>query len=114
MRTRALKFSSVIRGSLQEVLPGLAKSWFDCGCIITDVAMTKDLSIAKVFIMNHTGDAKEILAELNQISKIAAHKVSKQNKFRRVPTIRFLADESYAEAKKMQHLQELLQQDTDA
>lgn len=111
MSNRALKFGSVIRSSLLEVMPSISEKWFAHGCVITDISMTKDLSIAKVFIMNHKGESKLVLADLNKHSKLAAHKVSQLNNFRRVPSIRFLADESYAEAKKMLSLQELLHKD---
>lgn len=114
MTIRTLKFAGRIRESLQEVMPSMSREWHENSCVITDVAMTKDLSIAKVYVMNMKGEGDFVLEKLNKVSKLAARKVARQNGFRRVPQIRFKPDESYAESIKLAHLSQLLEADAQA
>lgn len=113
MTVRTLKFSGRIKESVQEIMPEISSAWRANSCVITDVAMTKDLSIAKVFVMNMQGDSAEVLKILNACSRQIAHRVGQVNQFRRVPQIRFLADESYAESKKLAELSRILAEDAE-
>ena len=111
MSDRTLKIAARVRESLPEIMPSISKEWIEKGCSITSVAMTKDLSIAKVFVMVLRGDNKELLKQLNSLSRVVGHKVAKTNCFRRVPQVRFMADESYEEAKKLQAIGQMLAED---
>lgn len=111
MSQRTLRFAANIRNTLLEVLPGAFKVWDDCGCTITDVAVTKDLSIAKVYVMALYNKEFDFISELNRNSKTISKKVTDNNNFRRAPEVRFLMDETYAHAQECARISELLEED---
>lgn len=111
MSTRSLKIAAMVKNSLMEVLPVYFTDWHIYSCVISDVSMTKDLSIAKVYVDVGDGDDKNILSNLNNMHKTFTYKITQMNKFRRAPKIIFMADESNAHLRKCEVIRKLLLED---
>lgn len=111
MSQRTLRIAASVRNTLLEVLPSYTSIWSESGCLITDVFVTPDLSIAKVYVMVSRGDSEQVISELNQHKKTFTKKISDINNFRRALEVRFLRDESFAHSQECERIRQLLLED---
>ncbi len=83
------------------------------GLIITDVVVTKDLSLAKVYIRSFDGSDLEILRqELEHTKSFIYSKLKKSIKIKRVPNLTFYPDETLDYATRIEDLlKQVKQQD---
>ena len=111
MSQRTLKVAASVRNTLLEILPVTTKLWLEAGCEITDVAVTSDLSLAKVYVNCTKSEVSDVLPKLNMCGKTIMKKISDINNLRRAIKVRFLEDESYAHQRECEIISKLLEED---
>ncbi len=104
---RQLRVGEEIRHVLASILmrgDGVWPSGFDTAVItVTEVRVSPDLHNATAFVMPLGGRQVEaVVRVLNQGSGFFRRELGKVLSLRQVPAIRFLADESFAEASKIE------------
>ena len=104
----------MVKSILMDEMPAISKLWRDNFCSITDVAMTKDLSIAKVFVMVGVGDTNSVILDLNKLSKLATNRLAQTKSFRRAPQVRFLVDEAHVQIRECELIKKILIDDEQA
>lgn len=100
------KLGERVRRELSHILsqPGSLKGSM---VTISVVRMTADLSIAKVYVSIFPDtNADEKVKELNKDAWDYRHKLAKtiRNEVRKIPEVRFLLDDSFQEAEKIERL----------
>ncbi|ADR19206.1 30S ribosome-binding factor RbfA [Calditerrivibrio nitroreducens] len=83
------------------------------GLIITDVVVTKDLSLARVYIRSFDGTDMEVLRqELDLAKNFIYSKLKKSIKIKKVPSLSFFVDNTLDYASKIEELlKQVKQQD---
>lgn len=77
---------------------------------VSEVSVTPDLSNARAYVMTLGGvDIEKVLPILNQIAPTLRHQLAGRIHLRRLPTLKFAADESFETAERMAHLFESIQ-----
>ncbi|MGE0252573.1 MAG: 30S ribosome-binding factor RbfA [Dongiaceae bacterium] len=85
----------------RDVAPEIARIPITC----TEVRISPDLRHATVFVMPLGGqEQKAVVEALNQAAPHLRHLVVQEVELRLAPTLRFLPDESFAEAEKIEKL----------
>ena len=109
------KLGERVRRELSHILsqPGTLKGSM---VTISVVRMTADLSIAKVYVsIFPDAHAEERVKELNKNAWDYRHKLAKtiRNEVRKIPELRFLLDDSFQEAEKIERLLRETKKDTE-
>jgi ribosome-binding factor A len=82
------------------------------GLIITDVVVTKDLSLAKVYIRSFDGTDLDILKhELELAKNFIYSKLKKSIRIKRVPNLTFYSDDTLDYALRIEDLLKQVKQD---
>ncbi len=72
---------------------------------VSEVSVSPDLSYARVYVMTLGGhDMDRVLPLLNQYAPVLRHEVAKRVHLRRLPSFKFVRDESYDIADRMAQL----------
>ena len=102
---RQLRVGETLRHALSEIL--MREDFFDPGLAnasitISEISVSSDLANARVYTMPLGGVNIEIvLPALNRLSPFIQSLVAKKVHLRRTPRLRFLIDESFENAAKM-------------
>ena len=79
---------------------------------VSEVSVSPDLSNARVYVMTLGGvDIEKVLPVLNQVAPVLRHELASRVHLRRLPTLKFVADESYETADRMARLFSSIQTD---
>ena len=79
---------------------------------ISEVSISPDLANARIYVMTLGGiDIDKVLPVLNQIAPLLRHHLSGKVHLRRLPVLKFVADESYDTADRMARLFSSIQTD---
>lgn len=105
--TRSSRLSGQIQRVLNELLRFEVKDPRLSGVTVSDVDLSRDLSVARVFFATLTPDAdpKPVLAGLEKASGFLRGRLGREIKVRYVPELRFAHDDSVARGF---HLSELI------
>lgn len=105
---RQLRVGEQLRHIIAEVL---SRGHFhnevllDAHITVAEVRVTPDLKQAKAYVMSLGGqDMEEILPALNEEAYAVQKEVSRQSNLKFTPKIRFVRDESFDEAQKIDEL----------
>jgi ribosome-binding factor A len=105
---RALRAGELVRHALAEVLSrGEVHDPVLEGHLVTipEVRMSPDLRLASIYVMPLGGkDAAEVLAALERNKKYLRGEISHRVNLKFAPDIRFLLDERFAEAERIEKL----------
>jgi len=72
---------------------------------VSEVSVSPDLTSARVYVMTLGGqDMDQVLPILNQYAPVLRHEVAKRVHLRRLPTFKFVRDDSYDHADKVARL----------
>ena len=72
---------------------------------ISEVSVSPDLANARVYVMTLGGiDLDKVLPVLNQVAPLMRHHLASKVHFRRLPVLKFVADESYDTADRISRL----------
>mgnify|MGYP001434711529 FL=1 len=72
---------------------------------ISEVSVSPDLANARIYVMTLGGiDIDKVLPVLNQIAPLLRHHLAKKVHLRRMPVLKFVADESYDAADRITRL----------
>jgi len=75
---------------------------------VTGVNVSKDLSIAKIYVITREESQKELMLKLlGKASKFLRHRLAQEVDLRKIPELRFYYDDSIAEG---MHIDQLLNQ----
>ena len=113
---RQLRVGEALRHALSEVLmredffdPDLA----DVSITISEISVSPDLSNARVYTMPLGGiNVDVILPALNRLAPVIQSLVAKKVHLRRTPRLRFLLDDSFENAAKMNKLFHAIKQES--
>lgn len=103
---RSRRFEEAIQRILGESLAGKARDPRLEGLIITDVSVTRDLRMARVFYARLSGaqaDA-EIEAGLRSAGGFLRSALAREMRVKRVPELRFCRDEALARTRSLEDL----------
>ncbi|MEM7764672.1 MAG: 30S ribosome-binding factor RbfA [Pseudomonadota bacterium] len=105
--TRSSRLSGQIQRVLNELLRFEVKDPRLSGVTVSDVDLSRDLSVARVFFATLTPDAdpEPVLAALEKASGFLRGRLGREIKVRHVPELRFAHDDSVARGF---HLSELI------
>lgn len=79
---------------------------------VSGVSVSPDLANARVYVMTLGGiDIDKVLTVLNQVAPLLRHHLASKVHLRRLPVLKFLADESYDTADRMARLFSSIQTD---
>ena len=79
---------------------------------VSEVSVSPDLANARVYVMTLGGvDIDKVLTVLNQVAPLLRHHLSSRVHLRRLPVLKFVADESYDTADRMARLFSSIQTD---
>ena len=79
---------------------------------VSEVSVSPDLSNARVYVMTLGGvDIERVLPVLNQTAPLLRHQLASRVHLRRLPALKFVADESYETADRMAKLFSSIQTD---
>ena len=79
---------------------------------ISEVSVSPDLANARIYVMTLGGiDIDKVLPVLNQAAPMLRHHLSKKVHLRRLPVLKFVADESYDTADRIARLFSSIQTD---
>ena len=79
---------------------------------VSEVAVSPDLANARVYVMTLGGvDIDKVLTVLNQVAPLIRHHLASRVHLRRLPALKFVADESYDTADRMTRLFSSIQTD---
>ena len=79
---------------------------------VSEVSVSPDLSHARVYVMTLGGiDIDKVLTVLNQVAPFLRHHLANKVHLRRLPVLKFVADESYDTADRMARLFSSIQTD---
>ena len=102
---RQLRVGETLRHALSEIL--IRDSFFDpdlenASITISEISISPDLSSARVYTMPLGGENVEtILPALNRLAPILQREVAARVHLRRVPKLKFLLDESFENAARL-------------
>ena len=102
---RQLRVGEALRHALSEVL--MREDFFDPDLVnvpitISEISISPDLSNARVYTMPLGGvNVETVLPALNRLSPLIQSLVAKKVHLRRVPRLRFLLDNSFENAARM-------------
>ncbi|MBT8085118.1 MAG: 30S ribosome-binding factor RbfA [Woeseia sp.] len=104
--SRSQRLGAQLQRSLSELLRFEIKDPRLAQASITDVAMSKDLSVARVYfsLLNPDDDPQPALAALQKASGFLRGKLGDSLKIRHMPELRFLHDDSIAHGSAMSKL----------
>ncbi len=101
------KLSRLIQEEMGQILILSQRGRLETMLTLSQVKVTRDLSLAKIY-MSVFPDSRmdEVVEELNGKTMEFRHSLAAKirNKVRKVPELRFYADDSYAEADRMNRL----------
>ena len=79
---------------------------------ISEVSVSPDLSNARIYVMTLGGiDIDKVLPVLNQVAPLLRHHLASKVYLRRLPVLKFVADESYDTAERISRLFSSIQTD---
>ena len=79
---------------------------------ISEVSVSPDLANARIYVMTLGGvDIDKVLPVLNQVAPFLRHLLAGKVHLRRLPVLKFVADESYDSAERMARLFSSIQTD---
>lgn len=104
---RQRRVARLIQEEIADILQNDKKGILPAALItVTDVRLTADLSLAKVYLSIYTADKQDILAQIQEqvkwIKMQLAQRIGKQ--MRIMPDIRFLLDDTLERAENMEKL----------
>ena len=105
---RQLRVGETLRHALSEIL--MREDFFDpdlanVSITISEITVSPDLANARVYTMPLGGvNIEVVLPALNQLAPLIQSFVAKQVHLRRTPRLRFLLDESFENAARMNEL----------
>ncbi|MGB5245316.1 MAG: 30S ribosome-binding factor RbfA [Woeseia sp.] len=104
--SRNQRLGAQVQRSLSELLRFEVKDPRLAQASITDVELSKDLSVARVFfsLLNPDDDAQPALAALQKASGFLRGKLGASLKIRHMPELRFVHDDSIAHGAAMSKL----------
>jgi ribosome-binding factor A len=112
---RQLRVSETLRHALSEIL--MREDFFDpdlanVSITISEISISPDLANARVYTMPLGGVKIEtVLPALNRLAPLIQSIVAKKVHLRRVPRLRFLLDDSFENAARMNKLFNAIQQE---
>lgn len=96
--TRQLKISKLLQKDLGEIIQRLSPMLFKNAMVtVTKVNVTKDLSIARIYVsIFATGEKKDVLEMIRKNTKEIRHQLGNRvkNQLRKVPELQFFEDDS--------------------
>ena len=113
---RQLRVSETLRHALSEIL--MREDFFDpdlanVSITISEISISPDLANARVYTMPLGGVKIEtVLPALNRLAPLIQSIVAKKVHLRRVPRLRFLLDDSFENAARMNKLFNAIQQES--
>ena len=113
---RQLRVGESLRHALSEIL--MREDFFDpdlanVSITISEISVSPDLSNARVYTMPLGGmNVDVILPALNRVAPMIQSLVAKKVHLRRTPRLRFLLDDSFENAARMNQLFYAIKQDT--
>ena len=113
---RQLRIGESLRHALSEIL--MREDFFDpdlanVSITISEISVSPDLSNARVYTMPLGGmNVDVILPALNRLAPMIQSLVAKKVHLRRTPRLRFLLDDSFENAARMNQLFYAIKQDT--
>ena len=113
---RQLRIGETLRHALSEIL--IREDFFDpdlanISITISEILVSPDISFARVYTMPLGGVNVEIvLPALNRLAPLIQSLVAKKVQLRRTPRLRFLLDESFENAARMNRLLHSIKQDS--
>ena len=113
---RQLRVSETLRHALSEIL--MREDFFDpdlanVSITISEISISPDLANARVYTMPLGGVKIEtVLPALNRLAPLIQSIVAKKVHLRRVPRLRFLLDDSFENAARMNKLFDAIQQES--
>ena len=105
---RQLRVAEALRHALSEIL--VREDFFDPGLAnisitISEISISPDLTNARVYTMPLGGvQVETVLPALNRLAPVIQSLVAKKVHLRRVPRLRFLLDDSFENAARMNAL----------
>ena len=105
---RQLRVGETLRHALSEIL--VRDTFFDpdlenCSITISEITVSPDLANARVYTMPLGGvNIEVVLPALNRLAPLIQSFVAKKVHLRRTPRLRFLLDESFENAARMNEL----------
>ena len=79
---------------------------------ISEVSVSPDLANARIYVMTLGGiDIDKVLPVLNQVAPLLRHHLASKVDLRRLPVLKFVADESYDTAERISRLFSSIQTD---
>ena len=105
---RQLRVAELLRHALSEIL--MREDFFDpdlanVSITISEISISPDLTIARVYTMPLGGlQVETVLPALNRLAPLIQSLVAKKVHLRRVPRLRFLLDDSFENAARMNAL----------
>ena len=113
---RQLRVGETLRHALSEVL--MREDFFEpdlanVSITISEISVSPDLSNARVYTMPLGGiNVENILPALNRLAPVIQSLVAKRVHLRRTPRLRFLLDDSFENAARMNHLFHAIKQES--
>ena len=113
---RQLRVGEALRHALSEIL--MREDFFDpdlanVSVTISEISISPDLSNARVYTMPLGGvRAETVLPALNRLAPVIQSLVAKKAHLRRVPRLRFLLDDSFENAARMNALFNAIRQES--
>jgi ribosome-binding factor A len=103
---RSRRVEEAIQRALSEAISGKARDPRLGGVIITDVRVSRDISVAKVYYTMLSGGqpAPEIGVALQAASGFLRSTLARELRLRHVPELRFLKDEALARSRSLEDL----------
>lgn len=102
---RQLRVGETLRHALSEILT--RESFFDpdidgVSITISEISISPDLSNARVYTMPLGGENIEnVMPALNRLAPVIQHEVARRVHLRRVPRLKFLIDDSFENAARL-------------
>ena len=113
---RQLRIGETLRHSLSEIL--MREDFFDpdlanVSITISEISVSPDISNARVYTMPLGGvNVDVVLPALNRLAPVIQSLVAKKVHLRRTPRLRFLLDDSFENAARMNQLLHAIKQES--
>ncbi len=103
---RSRRLEEAIQRILGEALAGKARDPRLEGLVITEVSVTRDLRLAKVYYSRLSGEQAEahIEAGLRSAAGFLRSALAKEMRMKRIPELRFCRDETLARSRSLEEL----------
>ncbi|MBC8184973.1 30S ribosome-binding factor RbfA [candidate division KSB1 bacterium] len=110
---RSLRVSELIKREISDIIARKVRDRLVKSIIVTQVKVTDDLKIAKVYyrIIKDKTNKDKIEAALGRVSKFIRMEIGNRTELRYVPEIHFFYDSGMDEAARIDYLLEKLKKD---